>query len=395
MEKKMEEIKKEEENKNVKKEASVPNNLKNKLFSVIRNKKKLSIMIGAILGIIVIVYLFFVFAMPTIYYSMANSLSKKGKYESAVKTYQKCSKLKKCKENIKAAYFGYGKQLIKNKKYKEAIEILEMSQIEDRVNYIEYANALLEIDSKNYDSAIKRLNQLKDFEESKDHLVKANYLKAEKLFAEQKYSEAKTYYDKALNYKDAKEKSTINTFMIAETKYKEGNLNGAKKIYVSLPANFEYNKVKVKERLNTLNKYKKYLDICGTWKGTNGKMIVRQTHDSTGLWDEWTGDYTDTLNIKCIINSNGTVTIKGSAKYYIYTNYSSLSKYLKTLESSITINKTGNSIPTVLATNGNTQLTYSGNKFQLNFDYTDRNSSMNFTYRYRSSITYNNRISAE
>ena len=94
-----------------------------------------------------------------------------------------------------------------------------------------------------------------------------------------------------------------------------------------------------------LKKNEKLVAMCGTWSGKNGNMSVRQTHDSTGLWDQWDGNFTDSMTLKCILNDDGTFTLKGKAKYYVYLNYSSLSTNLKTLEMSEDFTVTGKSIP--------------------------------------------------
>ena len=81
-------------------------------------------------------------------------------------------------------------------------------------------------------------------------------------------------------------------------------------------------------------------------------------------------------------------TFKGEAGYYIYTNYSSLSKYLKSMKMTESFSVTGKTLPKTLESNSLVKLTYSGGKVTLKFDLKDANSSVNFTYRYKSSISY-------
>lgn len=324
---------------------------------ILKYKKKTIMMIGLI---ILIVTLFIIaikiIILPSLNYNKANNYIKSKKYENAIKLYEKNIDYKDSKEKIKKAYYEYGIMLIDDKKYEDAIKIFKKANGDEIEKYISYANAMLDFNEEKYNTALSTFQELVDFKDSNDYV----------------------------NY---------SNLMLAEVQYKDGNLSNAKKMFESLDKDLEINGIKVSNRLDLLEKYKDYVNLCGTWMGTNGKMSVRQTHDSTGLWNQWDGEYTDYLQLKCIINEDGTVTLKGDAQYYIYTNYSSLSKYLKELEKSLVINKTVSSIPSEIASGTNVKLTYSGNKFSLVYDYNDENSSMNFTYRYKSSITYNTEVS--
>lgn len=319
-----------------------------------KNKKIIIIVLLIIVVIAFFIVLFKTVLVPLNNYKKANQYLENKEYDKAIELYKKNEKYKDSKENIKKAYYEQGLSLIENEKYDEAIKVLKNASGDELENYLLYANAMIDFKGGKYNLALTKFEKLKDFKRSNDS---ANYC----------------------------------NLMLAEQKYKEGKLVEAKTMFSELDKDLEYNNVKVSSRLEILEKYKAFVNLCGTWTGTNGKMSVRQTHDSTGLWDQWDGTYQSALKLNCIINEDGTVTLKGSASYYAYTNYSSLSKYLKTPEKSLTIDKTVSSMPKNLASSGNASLTYSGGKFSLSYDYKDSNSSMNFTYRYKSSITYSKR----
>lgn len=329
-------------------------NKKNRLDAIKKKKKVIIIFIIIVIFVVATIILSKILFMPLFNYNKANEYLDDKNYIRAIELFKNNIDYKDSKDKIKKAYYEYGIALIDENKYEDAITTFKKAKGEELEKYISYANAMLDFNAKKFNTALTKFKELNDFKNSSDYI---NYCK----------------------------------LFLAEEKYKDGDLVNAKKLFNDLDKELEFEGIKVSNRLDTLEKYKDYISLCGTWSGSNGKFSVRQTHDSTGLWDQWDNDYNAELKLKCIINEDGTVTLKGDAKYYIYTNYSSLSQYLKMPQKTLTINKTVNSIPSDIASGNNIKLTYSGGKFSLVYDYKDENSSMNFTYRYKSSITYNTR----
>lgn len=299
--------------------------------------------------------------------------------------------------------YNMGKSAIENEQYEKAIQLLQSSKAEDTATYITYAEALLNISNKNYDDGINALKELGEFEKSGEHVTKAYYLKVEDLFANGEYASAKGCYKQTNGYEDSENKTTICDFLIAEKYYQDGYLTTAKAAFENLPSDFGYNDITVSSRLATLEQYKNFIDLIGEWKGTNGKMTVRQDHPSTGLWESWDGEFTDYLDLHCKINDDGSVTISGKAKFFAYTRYSSLSTGLNPKEFLVPIEVTvgaGEAIPGTLVDSGPTtaispsgtmgkaSVTYSPGKISLSFVLQDNNYSANFNYRYTSNITY-------
>ena len=246
---------------------------------------------------------------------------------------------------------------------------------------------MLAVDAGEFDTAISTFIELADFEKSVEMLNSTYYKKAESLYSKGSYASAKTAYNMTTGYEDVAEKIKNCDLMAAESLYLDGDLKAAKTAFEKLPSSLTFNNVSVSERLATLQEHSDAVAMCGRYKG-NGKMTVRQTHDSTGLWDQWDCDYVDYLTLKVVINADGTYTYKGTAKYYIFTNYSSLSANLKDMEMTETFTKTGTSLPKDLASDSLVKMTYSNGKIKLDFTHKDANSSVNFTYKYTSGITY-------
>lgn len=337
--------------------------------------------------------------IPANIYSSANEAYSSGDYEKAINLYSKQIDYKDSKLKLQKAYISYGIKLSKEKNFDKAIEILEKCYLQDEgaKKYLKYSIAGNDVKNKQLaNDTIQNLYELGDFEDSGNLLREAYYIKADDLKNSEKYNDAIKFYKKSQDFRDANEKIKkcqyeINGKLLldAEECYKDGELNRALKKYKLLPNDFEYNGIKVKERLKTLNKYKYLVNLCGTWVGKNGKFSVRQIHDSTGLWDQWDNTYKEYLYLKCFINNDGTVTLEGEASYYTFTNYSSLSAYLDISNYTETFCVKAKHIPKTVYNKDNVKITFVNNKFNLIYDYKDENSSMDFTYRYKSSITFN------
>jgi tetratricopeptide (TPR) repeat protein len=367
-------------------------------------KKKKRIRLLVILGVILLLFFGTVLknsVMPAVNYSIASSALEKGNYGKAVKRYSKTLDYKDTAEKIDAAYYGYAIELTKDGQYEEALKYLnlaEKTESEEKEQYLEYLTNISDMNSgETTYSTVKYFEEHKDFEKCSELLNTAYYNYADALSKKKEYKSAIEYYKKTTGFDDVDEKikkceelAVVADFEKAEKYLKDGELGKALKLYKSLPEDFEHNGIKVKDRIKKLNDNSKIVKLCGSWKGKNGKFSVRQTHDSTGLWDQWDNTYTDNLEVKCVMNDDGTFTLKGTAYYYTYTNYSSLSSALKmsNYSESFSVKVKDNKIPEKIYNKDHVKITYKDNKFHLNYDYKNPNYSVNFTYRFKSSITY-------
>lgn len=228
-----------------------------------------------------------------------------------------------------------------------------------------------------------------------------NFAEGMKIFLSGDYENAQPLFETAPAVAEAGSMIHACKLMKAESFMAKGYLNTAKGLYEELPEEFTYNEISVSDRLELLKKHKKWVKLCGKWRSTNMDASVRQKHDSTGLWDQWTGDGSNYyLEVTCVINDDGTVTMKAKANFWMYTNYSTLSKYLKTSDSSATFEYTGKSVPSKIKDSYtfiykiSEELQIKDGYFKLNRKVTDNNSSMNFTYYYKSYGTYKELVEA-
>ena len=207
---------------------------------------------------------------------------------------------------------------------------------------------------------------------------------------------------------DDKEITNISKFLEAEELYADGYLNGAQDIYKTLPESLKVNGITVKSRIDTLNKYAMFVKMSGKWKTTSYYYETKETYKSTGRWQNWYSDGDSAeryLTVRCIINSDGTVSVKGSAPYMNYTNYSDYASNLKrevftsdfnqkcklTSDGKLTVKfTTGDITYSGYTLTDNNTLTFDGSKFTFN-QTTSYNASHYYRYNWVVKVTYGTR----
>ncbi len=284
--------------------------------------------------------------------------------------------------------FQCGNDLLQSGNYGEAERIFAGL---NNAGYVAYAQGMQTLQDGDYITAATHFANA-GVEDSAERMKEANYKQAARLLAENNFADAKSLYSAAGDYQDAATMVYACDLLDAETYWNKGYLNTAKEKYEKLPEGFAYNGVSVDSRLADLKKFSKFVALCGKWQAKGEcKIRTRQTHISTGLWDEWTSTYSSPahyITITCVINGDGTVTMKGKAEYVCYINYSSLSKYLKTVNTSASFTYTGKSVPSSIKASSTETIKISGTKFTMDYSYKNTSTSVNFNYLYRSNWTY-------
>ena len=218
-----------------------------------------------------------------------------------------------------------------------------------------------------------------------------NYIKGMQSFDDSDYEEAKTSFSEA-GVLDSEKMMDRCDLMRAEEYYEDGYLNSAQDIFRSLPKDLKYDGVSVKKRLSTLKKYSSFVKMCGVWEHTGkGTYNITQTHISTGSWDGWDGEYEDsgdTVDIKCYIKDNGKVEISGSAEFEIYDEFYYTGAYMQNETKTVSFDETVKSVPNGLYIAEGCQLTFTGDRFDIDYAYTDTSYSINFTLTRTSDFSY-------
>lgn len=356
------------------KEASTDNRLaKDKTESTPSQKtKKIAIIAGIIAAIIAIILIVFLVILPAIKHNDAVSMVHEGKYDEAIVLF----------------------------------ENLNSSDSEQYIQYCEGMKLLLEENSKSYVTAIECFEKANNIEDSAARLQEANYMQGEIFCNVGSYALAKKNFIAAGDYENASAKAEecadfekkAAVFKTAEDYYKEGKLGKAKTAYEAIDQSFEYNGIKVSDRVATLNAHKDFITLCGKWvtseKPTGNTTQIWSSGDGrTQGWDiSFKGTYD--LECTCIIKDDGSVNVKCTANYSYPTSYSSSSSSVKGMDGNGTFSIVSLSVPSNLGTSGDASLSYENGAFTLSYHKIVDNSSLYFQYDYGATFIYNSKIEA-
>ena len=369
-----------------------------------KSKLKIILLVGIpIILLIVFAVLYFTVISPKNKYDKAMNYFDNKNYKEAIELFEELNGYKDTKEKLNRAYFEYGKELLVAEKFADAVRNLEKTSTIGNSNYLKYARALSAMDFVNYDEAIQELTLLGDFEKAPVYLKQTYYLYGDSLAEAGRYDSAIAQFVLADDFGIAKEKIKMCNLLKAEKLYKEGLLSDAKAIYDKIDKDFEHEGIKVSDRLDTFKKYAGYVSLAGSWKGTNGELLVKHIRKGVGSWDSWKNTYNSNLDIKCVINEDGSVKISGSTSFFTFTNYSDKAENVKydNIEVPIELEvKAGVPAPGTLVdkypalkldnkAQGYVSIKYfNNNKIVLNFKLEDVNFSKTHSNEYTSTVTY-------
>ena len=127
-----------------------------------------------------------------------NQKGEKDEFAQRKKEYEKQQKKQKTKKIVKRSMlviFGLA-----------AAAAITYAMIVFVIPYFRYSNAVREMNSGQYDSAISAFEDLGDFMDSKSHIVEAKYGKASDLFRNREYDEAIDLFNSISDYSDSEER---------------------------------------------------------------------------------------------------------------------------------------------------------------------------------------------
>ena len=177
-------------------------------------------------------------------YAAANQLLGEGNYETAKERFQALGDYNDCSDKIKECDYLQAKGLYENKKYKEALNILEDARMKE---YKESASIIKDCQYQigkglmgegKYNEAISWLDLTGEYLDSVDLANEARYQAAMILKNEAKYSEAISAFTKIETYKDSKEQIKSCNDALGASYEKAGEYEKAYDFY-SLSGNAE------------------------------------------------------------------------------------------------------------------------------------------------------------
>ena len=324
-------------------------------------------------------------------YEKAKDFESKEMYSEAADVYILCEGYQDSHEKV----VGCAKKLEENGDYEAAIAVYNNLGPEYK-NEKKYCEAQFAYSNKDYKSALTDFKDVKGLYDSGEMYIKSCYEYGCQLFVKMKYDEAEKYFDICGDYEEAKTKKSDCSFLYAEEKYKNGDLNKAKELFEKMDKDLTYKGVSVQDRLDTLSKYNSYLDLCGRWqtKGNNTYKVTEVSRDTGySTWWNYEDDNPRSVEVRCIIKDDGSFVVKGKVDFYRLTSYSVLSEYIEGQEKNVEFSESFTSgIPKKIVIDDNTSITYDGSGFSLFFSETDDSESVYFRYIYESKFYYVDRV---
>lgn len=362
------------------------------------------------------------------HYSDGCKLYECGKFDSAIEELEQAERDENTQEIMNKAYYGKAIELLESKNYIDAAnafknsnwyddsdeKILEMGKIileegdydtaviifdssrsSQSSEYAQYATGMLNFKNKKYNEASMNFNKAGTLFDSEEKYKESTYKYAGQQIEAKDYEKAKIAYAQIKEYEDSAEMINACDLMLAKAEIQNGNLGIALNILQKLPEAYSYSDIEVSELLSKLNNNSQWVAVCGKWKSTNGlaetNSYHRRTGDDMGEWTHTieTNDYT--LDIRCSINNDETITVSGSGTIFEFTDWSTIQIGLKyNVNKPISFSKTidASSFGKVIEMNENIAVTFLDDKVVLKYVVNDNNSTAYFTYRYETNITY-------
>ena len=406
--------------------------LEQKIESLKKKKKKKT---GRIIGIssaavvlVALAVLFVIFVMPYLpHFMKAEKAVKSRDYVLAIEEYKQAERFLGSDEKLPETYYAYGaalqdegkyldaavafndsenhndaetriadcgKALIQKKQYGDASKVFSLLSTKESKAYVNYANGMEQVQKENYDKALEFFEKAGDVEDSTKRISQAHYVLGKQALSTDTQS-ARNHLQSAGDYKDAKDLLKVCDLMDAEQEAQNGNLNKALSMFKKLPANLSYKKINAGERVKLLEANQPFLNVCGKWRASKNYIESRNIYIRTGSWDSWYLDEVETeqsITVRCILNKNGTFTLKGTISYYYFNNYSSLSSQCKAKLTTESFEaKNLKTLPASIRIDDSTILSLTNGVFSVKYSYRD-DYSMYFYNVYSSSVTYGTKL---
>ncbi len=279
-------------------------------------------------------------------------------------------------------------KMVKDGQYSEVVEAVGSLDDSSFGGYLNYSQGMIQLSNSDFDAAIDAFGKAKGVFDAETRLKEAYYQKGESLMKQKRYDDAAQSYKSASGYSDAETKITTCSFLAAEEHYADGSLNTAKELYEKLPSDFSYDGVTVAERLATLEKFKAFLPLCGTWDASDNANQVKTICSSSQYY--WVGKpkaNNGQITVKCVIGSDGKVTVRGEVEFVRYSNYSIISSFLRTTRENISFDQTVNKANFTFKV-GDLTLSHSANGFRARWQVKEKDGTATNTYS--ADYTYNN-----
>jgi len=173
--------------------------------------------------------------IPLIRYNLAASSVEKQEFDSAYNTYVALGDYKDSAEKAietlyqKASYLEGQELFVEAATEYERIPSYRDSQTKATYcrNEANYREAKSKFDAKDFDAAITAFDNLGDYSDSKDWVLKSKYAKADVTFENGDYAKAEELFKDLGNYEDSKDRANESKYQIAEKAYVDKDYKSA------------------------------------------------------------------------------------------------------------------------------------------------------------------------
>ena len=371
------------------------------LTKILANKRAL--IIGAV--VIAVAAIGIGVGVPGVKYMQADSAFQAEDYEAALTGFKEISGFLDADDRASQAMCGIhyedGVGFFKAKKYPSAIIAFKEAgtfkdakkRLKKAENAYTYNKAQTKLDSGDLSGAALVFLDIANYKDSKEKAASC----ADQLMDQEEFSNAKDIYEKlGTDYQSqcdnaADKAEKVEKFSSAKESLAASDLDSALASLNELPDDFSYHGETAASLKDRINAAKPVFDACGTFKSVDPSGCkVTERSKTSSYYQYWytTDPLTNyTLTFKPTLNDDGSVTVNGEAKFYRYTNFSTLGSLVKGTTVSKTFSQTVTSMPDSFAFDGGT-LTRNGDAWKLTWSETDQSHDIYFNYTYEANFTY-------
>ena len=350
-------------------------------------------------------------------YNLGKKQFEEGKYKDAIESLSECAKYEDASDILNQSYYNYGKELYdsgdklnaglnlaKSNGYEDAHdltmpiagELVEAGDYENALTmydgigekeYASYCDGMIATADKDYKRARSKFKDAKNILDGQDKYNEVSNEYGQEQFAAGNYEESKRVFESISGYSDAETYYYNSTIMYAKGEIAKGNLNNAKRIISEIPAECSYDGVSAGDIQAKLEANSAWVSLCGKWVTTSGQM--KTTRD--GYYDYWWyadfGENDYSIEVNCVLNDDGTVSVKINGSIPVYTNYSSWEAYLEYKNYLINVNQKVSEMGTIKI-DDYASISLSTSKITFNYKKNDNNKNVYSNYIYKTDATY-------
>lgn len=320
------------------------------------------------------------------HYAEGLSLFAQGKYLEGAQQMQAASGYR----DAEAQILNMGWELISQKQYDTALSVLGYSSDVTKGSYIHYANGLKALDSKDYKSAVAELSEAGDLQDTSAKLQEASYAYGLECITKGDFATGSEQFSQLGAYQQAKELALLCQ---AEDALGKGHLNTAIKSYAAVPNTLVVDGINIAARKTAVSELTDFAPLCGMWTSSSHYVETRQVKSSDNSWKSWFYDNDtkiadQTIQVVCLLEKDGTITVKGSVTFRHFTNYAAASDNCTSTNTTKEFEMAGlTAIPNKITVDSNTVLNFSDGRFSLEYS-KQESASGEYQNIYSSKVTY-------